>query len=158
MKTLMRCGFVTLIILGLAIQVTHGQHGHVDSDATATLAAGMERLRLQTSRSAGDDLLMGHTPSCEQPIRVVLLGVDGAEDERLRGLRQADEVVRYAYLGRVEDNRDEIEMIIRSVWASTLFTVGLRSARPPLDYVAIMLPRACPGLAHLDWAVLSPWD
>lgn len=157
MKTLLRCSYAALIVLTLAIQVTHGQHGHIGTDTTK-VADGLKRLNVQIDLSTEAEILTGQSPNCGQPIRVMLLRIDGAEDERLLGLRPADDVIRFVYLGSVEENPDRAVMIRRSIWASVLFSVGLRSIKPPSDFVVVILPRACPGLAKLDWAVLSPGD
>jgi hypothetical protein len=158
MKTLPRCGFLALIALIVAIQLTRGQRGDDDSDPMATLAAGLQRLNMRIDRSVAPDIVTGHAPSCEQPIHILPMRIDGVADERLRGLRQEDEVVRYVYLGSVEPERHNSVMIGRWVWASVRFIAGSRPARPRFEFVAVVLPRACPHLAALDWSELSPAD
>jgi len=76
------------------------------------------------------------SPSCEQPINVMLLRMDGADEGRLPDPRPADDVVKYDYLGLPEENWNKTAMIRQSVWASILFTVGLRAVNrrgsPPM--------------------------
>lgn len=158
MKTLARCGFAALIVLSLFIQATRGQHREPDSDPIAVLAAGLERLNVATYRSAGENILTGQSVSCQQPIHAMLLRIDGADAGRLRDLILDDVAVKYVYLGSVEEDWETAAMIARSLWASARFTMGLRSAPPPPNFVVITLPRACPELPKLPWVALSPWD
>jgi hypothetical protein len=156
MRTLLRCGFMALIALIVALQLTRGQRGDDDSDPMATLAAGLRRLNVRIDGSIASDIVTGHAPSCEQPIHILPMRIDGVADERLRGLRQEDEVVRYAYLGLVEPERHNSVMIGRWIWASVGFIAGSRPARPRFEFVAVVLPRACPDLVALEWSELSP--
>jgi hypothetical protein len=158
MKTLLRCGYLALVILSLVVQFTRGQRGDGGVDASATLAAGLERLNVQADRSAAADVLTGMAPSCEQPIQATLLRIDGSDDESSGDSRPSAEVVRYVFLGSVGENRDMPNMIGRWVWASVQFVVGWRSVKPHFHVVRVVLPRACPELATLEWAALSPWD
>jgi len=156
MKTLLRCGYLALIVVSVANQLDRGRRGDADSDPMATLSAGLERLNIHTERSSAANILTGQSPSCRQPIYGMLLPIDGREDERLRDLRPTDEVIKYVYLGAVEEDRDGAVMIGRWVWANALFAVGLRSHRPRSNFVVVAVPRACPELATLDWTALSP--
>jgi hypothetical protein len=104
------------------------------------------------------DILTGISPSCKQPIHVMLLRNDGVEDERLGGFHADEEVARYVYLGSVQETRDQVTIISRWAWARARSIVGLRSVKPPSNLVVVMLPRACPGLTTLEWATLSPWE
>jgi hypothetical protein len=158
MKTLLRCGFVALIVLSVAIQLTHGRRGSADSDPLAALAAGLERLNVRTGRPAAGDILTGHAPSCQQPLQAMLLRIDGADDGRMRGLRPDGGAARYIYLGAVTEQPNRAVILGRWVEASVLFTVGLRATRPQSLLVLVVLPRACPDLAALEWATLSPAD
>jgi hypothetical protein len=158
MKVLTRCGFLALIALCLAIQATHGQHGHVDSDPVAGLALGLKRLNVETNPSSEADILIGRSRSCQQPIHAMFLRIDGADAGRLDALPPDETVLRYIYLGSVGQSWDKAAFIRRSIWAGLRFAVGLRSDRSPRDLVVVMLPRACPELANLTWAELSPWD
>jgi hypothetical protein len=156
MKTLLRCGFLALIALIVALQLTRGQRGDDDSDPMATLAAGLQRLNVRIDGSIASDIITGHAPSCEQPIHILPMRIDGVADERLRGLLQEDEVVRYVYLGSVEPERHDSVLFGRWVWTSVRFIAGLRPARPRFEFAAVVLPRVCPNLTTLDWSVLSP--
>jgi hypothetical protein len=157
MKALLRLGWIILIVLGVTIQFTRGRRSDADSDQMASLAAGLEQLDVQTEGPNAAGILIGHSLSCEQPLQVMLVGIDGAEDEWLGG-RQSSSLLRYIYLGSVEETRDRPAMFRRWIWAGVLFTVGLRSAKPRPKFVLVVLPRACPELATLRWSVLSPWS
>jgi hypothetical protein len=158
MKTLLRCGYVALIASSVAIQSTAGRRSNADSDPMATLAAGLERLDVQADRSMTTDILTGYSPSCEQPIHVMLLRIDGAQDERVSDLGPADETARYVYLGSVSEKRNEAVVLSRWLLARARFIVGLSAIDPRYSLVLVLLPRTCPGLGTLEWATLSPWD
>jgi len=158
MKALMRLGWITLIVLGITIQFTRGRRSDADSDLLASLAAGLGQLNLQTEGPNAVGILTGHSKSCDQPLHVMLVGIDGAEDEWLGGISQSNSTLRYVYLGSVGETRDRSAMFRRWIWASVLFTVGLRPAKPRPKFVLVALPRACPELATLRWSVLSPWS
>src|SRR5271165_6187842 len=97
MKTLLRCGYLALIVVSVANQLDRGQRGDADSDPMATLSAGLEQLNVHTERSSPAHILTGQSPSCRQPIYGMLLPIDGREDERLRDLRPADDVINPSY-------------------------------------------------------------
>ncbi len=158
MKTVLRCGYMALIALSVAIQVTTERRYDADSDPMATVAASLARLDVQADRSTDADVLTGHSPSCDQPIHVVLLAIDGSQDGRLGAIGLADVAVRYVYLGSVEEKRDLADLMSRWLWARARFIVGLSSFNPRSNLVAVLVPRACPGLAKLKWATLSPWN
>jgi hypothetical protein len=86
----------------------------------------------------------------------MLVSLDGAQDERLRGLNAAEDTVRYVYLGWVGETRDRVAMFRRWLWAAALFTIGLRPAKPRPDFVLVVLPKDCPELTTLRWQLLSP--
>jgi hypothetical protein len=156
MKALLRCGYMALIALSLVIQVTTERRRDTDRDPLATVAAGLGRLNVQADRSTDTDTLTGHSPSCEQPIHVVLLAIDGSQDGRLDTFGVADVVAKYVYLGAVEEKRDLPELMRRWLWARARFIVGLSSFDPRSDLVAVLVPRACHGLETVTWATLSP--
>jgi len=160
MKTLLRLGWITLIVLGIAIQFTRGRRSDADSDLMAGLAAGLEQLDVQTEGPNAAGILTGHSQSCDQALHAMLVGIDGAEEEWLGGIRQSQSsnMLRYVYLGSVGDTRDRPAMFRRWIWADVLFTVGLRPAKPRPKFVLVVLPKACPELAALRWSVLSPWS
>ena len=158
MKTLVRCCYLGLIVLIVAVQATHGQHDQGASEPLAALATRLERLNVRTERAAGADVLIGHAPFCAQPMVAQLLSIDGADDERLRGLPAAEAVVKYVYLGSVGEQRDKAAMIGRWTWAKVLFAVGWHADKPSVYLVLLVLPRACAGLAAQDWTTLSPWE
>ena len=58
--------------------------------------------------------------------------------------------------GQVRDRRDLSAMRTRWLLAN-VFVSGLRSVRPGMEVLSVMIPAACPSLAGLDWARLSPW-
>lgn len=156
MKALLRCGFLALIASCLAIQTIASQRGNTDSDPRATLVAGLERLGIQTDRSMSTGVLVGHSPSCVQPIHLMLLPISGKEDEQVSDLGLANEATRYVYLGSVEKKRSEATVLSRWLLARARFIVGLSAVNPDDSLVLVLLPRACPGLDTLEWATLSP--
>jgi hypothetical protein len=158
MKALLRLGWITLIILGITIQFTRGRRSEGDSDLMASLAAGLGQLDIQTDAPNATDTVTGHARSCEQPLHVMLVSIDGADDEQLRGISRSSNVLRYVYLGSIGETRDRTAMFSRWVWAGVLFTAGLRSAKPRPKFVLVVLPRACPELGTLRWSLLSPWS
>jgi hypothetical protein len=160
MKALLRLCWITLIVLGIIIQFTRGRRSEADSDLMASLAAGLEQLGVQTEAPTAAGILTGHAQSCEQPLHVMLVGIDGAEEEWLGGISQGQSgsMLRYVYLGSVDDTRDRAAMFGRWIWADVLFTVGLRPAKPRPKFVLVVLPKTCPELAALRWSVLSPWS
>jgi len=158
MKTLLRCGYLALIAAFVAIQLTHGQRANAEADPMATVAAGLARLNVRTDPPAAPDILTGRWSSCAEPVQVVLLRMDGAEDDRLRGPGLEDRAVKYVFLGSVSETRNNFAITSRWARASILFALGLRSDRPRSNLVVVILPRGCPGLASLDWAALSPLD
>ena len=158
MKAMLRCGYLALIVLGIAIQVTHGQTATINTDPMAALAAGLRRLKIEPGAPTPDGILTGHTPSCGQPITATVLRIDGADDERVRDLRLDDRLLRYVFLGSVYETRNSFGIAGRWIWASALFNLGLRSSRPAPRLVLVVLPRACPEVAALAWTILSPED
>jgi hypothetical protein len=158
MKTLLRCGFVGLILLGLASQAVRSQRGSDDSAPAAVLASRLERLNVRTDDPAASGSLTGHSAICDQPIHIRLLRIDGSEDAEPQDIGQAGFLVRYVFLGSVEEHPKLTRIGARWVWATVRFAVGLRSSKPSASLVQIALPTACPGLATMDWPVLSPWD
>ena len=158
MKSLLRCACVVLIIAIVAVQFYAGQRSYAATDSRATLASGMERLNIRLTQSSIADIFTGQEPSCLQPVRAVLLHVDGGGGQGLSDLRVGDDLIKYVYLGSVTSHRRTAVMFARWVWAKVLFAAGLRPSKPSLEVVAVVLPRACPTLAELDWTVLSPAD
>jgi hypothetical protein len=157
MKPLLRFSYLALIILGVTIQFTRGQHGDAAGDPKAALADGLRRLGVQADPTTETDILTASSPDCAQPIHATLLRIDGADDDRSHRFIASDEVSRYIYLGLVGQRPDQA-VTTRWIFASVLFAVGWRSARPPEALVLIALPRACPWLATRDWATLSSWN
>jgi hypothetical protein len=158
MKTLLRLGWIALIVLGITLQFTRGRRSETDSDLMASLAAGLQQLDVQTEGPTAAGILTGHSQSCDQPLHVMLVGIDGAEDEWLGGIgtSQSSNMLRYVYLGSVGETRDRSAMFRRWIWADVMFTVGLRSPKPRPKFVIVVLPRACPELETLRWSILSP--
>jgi hypothetical protein len=158
MKTLLRLGWIALIVLGVTLQFTRGRRSEADSDLMASLAAGLQQLDVQTEGPNAAGILTGRSQSCDQPLHIMLVGIDGAEDEWLggTGTSQSSSMFRYVYLGSVGETRDRSTMFRRWIWAGVLFTVGLRPAKPRPKFVLVVLPKACPELATLRWSVLSP--
>jgi len=156
MKAILRLGWITLIVLGITIQFTRGRRSDADSDLMAGLAAGLGQLNIQTGEPNAAGILSGHAGSCDQPLYVMLLSIDGADDERLGGLSPGSSMLKYVYLGSVGETRERSTMFRRWIWADVLFTVGLRPAKPRPKFVLVVLPRACPELATLRWSILSP--
>lgn len=158
MKALLRCGFVGLILVGLASQALRVQRENGEGDPVSLLAGRLERLDVRTDGAAASGVVTGHAAACDQPIQVRLLRIDGAEDSGLQDIDPAGVLVRYVFLGCVADHPDRAGLIARWVWATGRFAVGLRSGKPPSRLVQVALPVACPGLAAMDWSVLSPWE
>jgi hypothetical protein len=156
MKTLLRLGFAALIMLALLIQVTRGQRGNSGQDPTEMLVADLQRMKIGVTVPAQTEILEGRLAFCDDALHFMLLRIDGADDEKLRGLDRDADLIRYVYLGVTSEQRDWTRVMGRAAVASALFTLGLRSARPRPDLVVVALPRACPGLAALNWASLSP--
>jgi hypothetical protein len=158
MKALLRLGWITLIVLGIAIQFTRGRRSDADSDLMASLADGLGQLNVQTEGPDATGILTGHSRSCDQPLHAMLVSIDGVEDEWLGGISQSSSTLRYVYLGSVGETRYRSAMFRRWLWAEVLFTVGLRPAKPRPKFVLVVLPTACPELATLRWSILSPWN
>ncbi|HVY15405.1 MAG TPA: hypothetical protein VHB27_09260 [Rhodopila sp.] len=156
MKTILRMGFATLIVLTLLIQATRGQRGDADADPRDALVSELQRMDIATRASTQEGTIDGQAPHCARPLHAMLLRIDGADDERLKGLDPEADQIRYIYNGIVSDRRDWAGVMARSALGSASFVLGLRSSRPRPDLVVVSLPRACPGLATLDWARLSP--
>lgn len=156
MKPLLRLGFTVLILLTLLIQVTRGQRGDADQDPTDRLIADLQRLKIEANAPAQGEMLEARLASCGQALHFMLLRVDGADDEKLRGLDRDADLIRYVYLGVTSEQRDWTGVMGRAAMASTLFALGLQSVRPRPDLVVVALPRGCSGLTALDWASLSP--
>lgn len=158
MKTLLRCGFVALILLGLFSQTVRIRRDHRDGDPAAALASRLQSLNVAAEGPTASGILTGHSASCDRPIEYRLLQIDGAEDAALHASRQADVSVSYVFLGSVEARPDKVRMLALWVWATVRFAAGLRSGRPPSHFVQVALPPDCPGMATMDWSVLSPWE
>ena len=136
MKTLLRCACLVLIIAIVAVQFCAGQRSYAATDSRATLASGMERLNIRLTQSSIADVFTGQEPSCPQPIRAVLLQVDGGGGQGLSDLRVGDDLIKYVYLGSVTSHRRTAVMFARWVWAKVCLPPGcvppsqvLRSSR-----------------------------
>jgi hypothetical protein len=156
MKTLLRTGFVALIALGLASQALRAGRGEAGADPAEALAGRLERLHVAATADPGSKLLLARSAQCGQPFVVGLLRADGGENELVQQLSRSGIIVRYAYLGAVDEHPSAAAQSVRWGWATLMFSVGARPTRPPGDMVVVAYPRECTALATLDWASLSP--
>jgi len=156
MTSLVRLGFIGLILLGLASQAIRSNRGNHDSDSVSDLAARMQAFAFKTRPLESGGTVEAMTPDCPEPVYAMLLRIDGSENERLNEFGGPDVVRRFVYLGAVDERPGLATTLARWAWTSLLFDVGIRSGRPATSLVAVLLPRACRALAAVDWAELSP--
>ena len=156
MKALLRLAFVALIALGLATQALRAGRGGGDPDPKATLIGRLAALGVRGADLPDTNLVEARSALCAQPFVAALLRIDGSDDETARPFIRPDVILRYSYLGTVEDRPSRLRLIARSQWAALLYHAGLRPGRPPGTMAMVAWPRSCPGLAALDWRALSP--
>jgi hypothetical protein len=153
-KLLSRILFASLIVVAVLAQVGRILRGGEQPPlANATIDAAA-RLGLVHADPALTFPLAFTAASCRDRILVDVLYLDGRSDEEPP---TAHRIVRYVYLGLVRDTQDFAPMRTRWLLARALFVVGLRSTRPGMEIISVIIPDACTGLAGLDWAELSRW-
>jgi hypothetical protein len=146
-----------MIVIALLAQAARViRSGEQPSLANSTIDAG-GRLGLVPAGPVADFPLSFNAAACEGQIRIDILYLDGRTDEEAHEAAGAQWIVRYVYLGSVRDRQDLSAMRARWLLANALFVSGLRSVRPGMEILSVVIPGACPGLADLDWARLSPW-
>ena len=80
MKTLLRCVFAGLILLGVASQMHRSQRSNGDAQPLAALADRLRQLDIRPEADLATDALTGHAAACDMPLRAVLLRNDGANE------------------------------------------------------------------------------
>jgi hypothetical protein len=155
-KTLLRIGFVALIGLGLASQVLRAGRADADAGAQDALVGRLARLQIQATELPASGLLAARSAACDSPFVAGLLQSDGADSEVALRFAGSGTVIHYAYLGAVDPQVSRTKLLARWAWASLLFNVGLRQAKPPSSMAVVAYPRSCAALDAIDWATLSP--
>ena len=155
MKRFVRCGVIALIALGLASQIMRAHRGGAVGDPTAVLGERLERLDIRWTRSSNTNVLVNHSPLCEQPFFAASLSLDGSDDADVRELVESDYVVKYVYEGVASEQPSKPGLIGHWAWDMALFDLGLRRGAPSRRVVVVAWPRSCERLASIDWSVLS---
>jgi hypothetical protein len=157
LKPLLRGLFAAFLILMLAAQATRISRT-AQPDESANLSDGLTSLGSRVQAEPVSERLTAIFPGCPVPVTVAPIGLVGATDDTLSVLPALDTEQRYAYLGFVGTRLDWTTIAGRWAAASALAVFGLRHSSVPVSVVLVTVPTACPGLAALDWSVLSPWS
>jgi hypothetical protein len=156
MKILLRGAFALLLLLTVTGQIKALQPDHSLVDTPESLAAPLARLGLAVTGPDADGVLHAVAPDCPSPVRIGLFLLSGAQDTDVAAMLRPGTTPRYVYLGLVSQRSDRWPMYTRWLRASAAAMIGLRQDHAPKRMVLAALPDACPGLAKLDWAALSP--
>jgi hypothetical protein len=155
-KVFVRVGFVLLILLGLLEQIAWFRTLRTGAGPMETLVAGVARLGLQRVGQDASGLIHAAAAGCAVPVTLGLFALDGGEDASAAELLGPSVRPRFVYLGSMEEQIDR-----PLIWKSWLFAniealLGLRQTRVPTKLVMVVLPKDCPHLDELNWAMLSP--
>jgi hypothetical protein len=156
MKTMLRLGFVALMIIGLASQFIRSERSTAPGNRLEELRRRLQQLDFQIDSGQTLDMLIGRSPLCTRPIYAASLRIDGSEDETVQTLRTSKYVTRFVYLGAEYATPARGRVLGRYVWATFLFNIGLRSDRPRPTLAFVALPQDCPELTNLNWTTISP--
>jgi hypothetical protein len=157
LKLLLRGVFAGLLVLTLTAQAARVSQP-VQSDQYANLSVGLASLGSLVQTTPSSESPRAIFPGCTIPVTLVRIGFDGTNNDALDTLPTPDVVLRYVYLGFVGTRLDLAAIARRWAMASALAVLRLRQASVPVSVVLVIVPKACPSLAGLDWSVLSPWD
>lgn len=157
MKWVLRGLFVSLLVAAMLTQAVRVRSDSPQRGYDTILSHRVAKLGPRVIASTGSSLLIVTVTGCREPVAITYMGADGSGEQETQELLTTDVVARYVYLGSVTDKIDPFVIGARWATASALEALGLRRGDVPRDVVAIMMPKACPELANLDWSVLSPW-
>jgi len=157
-KNLIRLAFVLLIALSIMGQLHAVRPYDADREDIASLVAPLAGLGLKSPGPDADGVIVATATDCPLPVRIGMVLVAGGQEARAASLLGPDVQPRYVYLGMAFDRADSWRMYFRGLQGTLAALIGARSKRAPSHMVMAALPDACPHLADLDWAVLSPWN
>jgi hypothetical protein len=158
MTIAVRLAFVLLILLGAALQVHAVRLTDPGVNEATSLTAPLSALGLRGVGPDADGLITATAPGCAVPFRIGMFFMTGGEDTAAAALLGPSVRPRYVYLGLVSERDHRWPLYAWRVLGSAAATLGLRSKPAPKRLVLVALPEACPQLANLDWATLSPWN
>jgi hypothetical protein len=156
-RLLLRLAFSALLVIGVVAQLHAVRPYDTDAESVASLVAPLAALGLASAGPDADGVIIASAPGCPLPVRVGMVYVSGGEESRAASLLGPGVQPRYVYLGMVLDHDDRWRLYFRGLHGTVASLLGARSRRSPSHMVMAVLPDACPRLADLDWAVLSPW-
>lgn len=157
LKQPLRGVFVALLILTFGAQAARISRP-TQPDQYVSLSDGLASLGSQVQTTPSSESSRATFPGCPVPVTHMRVGFDGTNNGSLSRSPTPDVSLRYVYLGFVGSRLDLAAIVGRWGTASALAVLGLRHASVPVSLVLVMVPKACPSLAGLDWSVLSPWD
>jgi hypothetical protein len=157
-KILIRLAFVLLILLSAVGQLQALRRDNPDAGIAASLSAPLAALGLRTTAPNEDGVILATAPDCPVPFRVGTIAAPGIELAQAALLSGPGVRTQYIYLGLVIERPDAWRVYKRWLQGGLAALVGLRSTNPPMYMVVAAIPEACPHLADLDWATLSPWN
>ena len=158
MKSLIRLAFVLLIALSVIGQLQAVRPYDADGEDAASLVAPLAGLGLNSQGPDADGVIVATAADCPLPVRIGKFLVAGGQEARAASLLGPALQPRYVYLGMVFKTADGWRLYFRGLHGRLAALIGERSKRAPSHMVMAALPDACPHLADLDWAVLSPWN
>lgn len=156
MKPVLRGLFVVLALLVLAAQVARGR-AEAGAGSPPPLADALAGLGLHPTAPAVPDTLAATAAGCGQAVTVAEADFNGFGQTAGQTVLALPGTPRFVYLGLVGGKPHVAAIATRWAAASLLHVLGLRREKVPRQLVLVMLPRACPELAGLDWSRLSPW-
>jgi len=152
-KSGLRVLFVCFIAAGLLAQAIRTKRSGEQPDIISAVIDTSAGLGLIASGPAREFPLSFTAEGCAEPIRIDVVSLDGSGGDA----SDAPGFVRYVFLGSVRDHQDLTAARVLWFLANVRFVAGLRTGRPGMRILFVVIPKACPGLTGLDWVRLSPW-
>jgi hypothetical protein len=153
---LIRLVFAALMLLGLKNEMAWSALPQPDRDPLPLLESRAAGLGLVNVRPVAPDVDFVAAPGCDVPVQLGLYTADGDESPRIAPLLMADVTPLYIFAGGVAGSVAGLHPIRRWLAANVAAMIGRRDERAPSRFVLVLLPKACPGLAGVDWVRLSP--
>jgi hypothetical protein len=158
-SAVVRLALALLILLSLTSRIQAVLRTAPDLNDAASLVAPLTGLGLATPGPDGDGVITAAAPGCALPVQVAMMDLSGGQDADEPQLLGPAVHPRYVYLGSVSARTDLRAMYALRLKAEIAAMLGLRaSGVPPFRLAMVAIPDACPAVAGLDWAVLSPAD
>lgn len=148
--------FAALAALTVAAQTARFETDPMH-DRQPKIERGLSSLGLRLTTPTLPDRLTATSPDCAEPITLAELDFDGVGETVARSVIGPPSILRLVYLGSAGGPSSIASIAGRWAGTSILHVVGVHPARVPQTVLVIQLPPACPTLADLDWARLSPW-